>query len=160
MPTAKISNPDVTRLINSTEIQSIVRPAGQKVQKRPWTQKKNPLRNKAVLFRLNPYAKTLRRQELRECEIHFFAVVLFILFSSQTGTSQEQTCEEDQDCCCWRGLPFHSSRSLSYREALVLRNHDSCNTCLCAIYHVAYENMVKLMHAELKHWVPSFKLFF
>jgi len=68
LPTAKISNPDVTRLINSTEIQSIVRPAGQKVQKRPWTQKKNPLRNKAVLFRLNPYAKTLRRQELLKQE--------------------------------------------------------------------------------------------
>lgn len=30
----------------------------------PFTQKKNPLRNKAVLFRLNPYAKTVRRQEL------------------------------------------------------------------------------------------------
>jgi len=65
LPTAKISNPDVTRLINSDEIQSVVRPAGQKVQKRPWTQKKNPLVNKAVLFRLNPYAKTLRRHELR-----------------------------------------------------------------------------------------------
>jgi large subunit ribosomal protein L4e len=66
LPTAKITNPDVTRLINSDEIQSIVRPANQKHQKRPWTQKKNPLVNKAVLFRLNPYAKTLRRQELRE----------------------------------------------------------------------------------------------
>ena len=65
LPTAKITNPDVTRLINSDEIQSVVRPAGQKIQKRPWTQKKNPLVNKAVLFRLNPYAKTLRRQELR-----------------------------------------------------------------------------------------------
>ena len=65
LPTSKISNPDVTRLINSTEIQSVIRPAGQKVQKRPWTQKKNPLVNKGVLFRLNPYAKTLRRQEIR-----------------------------------------------------------------------------------------------
>ncbi|KAH8831468.1 ribosomal protein L4 domain-containing protein [Flagelloscypha sp. PMI_526] len=64
LPTAKITNPDVTRLINSGEIQSVVRPAGQKTQKRPWTQKKNPLKNKAVLFRLNPYAKSLRRQEL------------------------------------------------------------------------------------------------
>ncbi|KAE8540441.1 hypothetical protein D1P53_003387 [Cryptococcus gattii VGV] len=64
LPTAKISTADVTRLINSDEIQSVVRPAGQAVQKRPFTQKKNPLRNKAVLFRLNPYAKTLRRQEL------------------------------------------------------------------------------------------------
>jgi len=65
LPTAKISNPDVTRLINSSEIQAVVRPAGPKVQKRPWTQKKNPLVNKGVLFRMNPYAKTLRRQELR-----------------------------------------------------------------------------------------------
>ncbi|ODO08607.1 50S small subunit ribosomal protein L4e [Cryptococcus wingfieldii CBS 7118] len=68
LPTAKIATSDVTRLINSDEIQSVVRPAGQAVQKRPFTQKKNPLRNKAVLFRLNPYAKTLRRQELLASE--------------------------------------------------------------------------------------------
>jgi len=68
LPTAKITNPDVTRIINSTEIQSIVRPANDKVQKRPWTQHKNPLRNKGVLFRLNPYAKTAiqREKELQE----------------------------------------------------------------------------------------------
>ncbi|KAF8466833.1 ribosomal protein L4 domain-containing protein [Gautieria morchelliformis] len=64
LPSAKITNPDVTRLINSDEIQSVVRPAGSKIQKRPWTQHKNPLKNKGVLFRLNPYAKTVRRQEL------------------------------------------------------------------------------------------------
>jgi len=74
LPTAKISNPDVTRLINSTEIQSAVRPAGPRVQKRPWTQKKNPLVNKGVLFRLNPYAKTLRRQELRMYLIYIFSI--------------------------------------------------------------------------------------
>lgn len=67
LPTAKMTNPDVTRLINSDEIQSVVRPAKAKTQKRPWTQKKNPLVNKGVLFRLNPYAKTLRRQELCTC---------------------------------------------------------------------------------------------
>jgi large subunit ribosomal protein L4e len=59
-----MANPDVTRLINSEEIQSVVRPAKAKILKRPWTQKKNPLVNKGILFRLNPYAKTLRRQEL------------------------------------------------------------------------------------------------
>jgi large subunit ribosomal protein L4e len=68
LPTAKISANDVTRIINSDEIQSVVRPAGQPLAKRPFTQKKNPLRNKAVLFRLNPYAKTLRRQELLKLE--------------------------------------------------------------------------------------------
>ena len=66
LPSAKIANPDVTRLINSTEIQSVVRPANEKVTRRPWTQHKNPLKNKGVLFRLNPYAKTIRRQELRK----------------------------------------------------------------------------------------------
>jgi len=68
LPTAKIANPDVTRLINSDEIQSVVRPAKSKLYKRPWTQKKNPLINKGILFRLNPYAKTLRRQELLKQE--------------------------------------------------------------------------------------------
>ncbi|KAF7326104.1 60S ribosomal protein L4-B [Mycena kentingensis (nom. inval.)] len=69
LPTSKMTNPDATRLINSDEIQSVVRPAaGQNVQKRPWTQKKNPLVNKAILFRINPYARTLRRHELLKQE--------------------------------------------------------------------------------------------
>lgn len=63
LPTAKITTSDVTRLINSDEIQSVLRPAGEPTQKRPFTQKKNPLKNKNVLFRLNPYAKTLRAAE-------------------------------------------------------------------------------------------------
>jgi len=68
LPSSKVTNPDITRIINSDEIQSVVRPAGQKIQKRPWTQKKNPLSNKAILFRLNPYAKTIRRHELLKQE--------------------------------------------------------------------------------------------
>ncbi|KAJ2841439.1 60S ribosomal protein L4B, partial [Coemansia brasiliensis] len=64
LPNAIISNPDVTRLIASNEIQSVVRPAGPSVTKRPFTQKKNPLRNSQVLVRLNPYAQVLRRAEL------------------------------------------------------------------------------------------------
>jgi large subunit ribosomal protein L4e len=49
LPAPKISNSDVTRLINSTEIQSVVRPAGPKNTKRPFAQKKNPLRNAAIM---------------------------------------------------------------------------------------------------------------
>lgn len=66
LPTSKITNPDVTGIINSSVIQAVVRPANSKITKRPWTQHKNPLTNKGVLFRLNPYAKTIRRQELSE----------------------------------------------------------------------------------------------
>ena len=64
LPQPIISNPDLPRLINSDEIQAVVRPAGQAVVKRPFTQRKNPLRNTGVLVRLNPYAQTLRRREI------------------------------------------------------------------------------------------------
>jgi large subunit ribosomal protein L4e len=64
LPSAKISNPDVTRIINSTEIQSVLRAKGESKTTRPFTQHKNPLRNRGVLFRLNPYAKVAKRQEI------------------------------------------------------------------------------------------------
>ncbi|KZT39108.1 hypothetical protein SISSUDRAFT_1046016 [Sistotremastrum suecicum HHB10207 ss-3] len=64
LPTPKLHNPDITRIINSSEIQAVVRAAGPKTQKRPWTQHKNPLVNKTALLRLNPYAKVLRKAEL------------------------------------------------------------------------------------------------
>ncbi|KAM0750286.1 hypothetical protein T439DRAFT_326243 [Meredithblackwellia eburnea MCA 4105] len=61
LPISKITNPDVTRIINSDEIQAVVRAAGSSVTKRPFTQKKNALKNRGVLFRLNPYAKAALR---------------------------------------------------------------------------------------------------
>jgi len=64
LPQPIISNPDLPRLINSDEIQAVVRPAGQATVKRPFTQHKNPLRNNAILVRFNPYAQTLRRREI------------------------------------------------------------------------------------------------
>jgi hypothetical protein len=62
-PMPKISDPNVTRLINNNEIHPIVRPTGQELQKRPWMQKKEPVINKAVLFCLSPYAKTVYRHK-------------------------------------------------------------------------------------------------
>jgi large subunit ribosomal protein L4e len=64
LPAHIMTNPDVARLINSDEIQSVVRPAGNKHHKRPFTQKKNPLKNQGVMNRLNPYAQVLRRAEI------------------------------------------------------------------------------------------------
>ncbi|KAI8975458.1 ribosomal protein L4 domain-containing protein [Mycotypha africana] len=68
LPDNIMTNPDVARLINSDEIQSVVRPAGNKVHKRPFTQKKNPLKNQGVMNRLNPYAQVLRRAEILKAE--------------------------------------------------------------------------------------------
>ncbi|KAK9667608.1 60S ribosomal protein L4B [Basidiobolus ranarum] len=64
LPTHIISNPDVTRIINSDEIQSVCRVAGTKHQKRSIAQKKNPLRNTGVMLRLNPYSKVVKRAEI------------------------------------------------------------------------------------------------
>ena len=67
LPANIMSNADITRIINSDEVQSVLRPAQAKNQKRA-TVKKNPLRNLNVLMRLNPYAKTVRRAELLAAE--------------------------------------------------------------------------------------------
>ncbi|EGV62376.1 60S ribosomal protein L4B [Yamadazyma tenuis] len=69
LPSNIISNTDVTRLINSAEIQAVVRPAGQATQKRAHVLKKNPLKNKQVLLRLNPYAKTFSEQKLGSAKV-------------------------------------------------------------------------------------------
>lgn len=68
LPSHIITNSDVTSIINSDKIQSVLRPAGEKHQKRPYTQKKNPLRNNGVKIRLNPYAKVLQRAEIIAAE--------------------------------------------------------------------------------------------
>lgn len=57
-----MGNPDLGRIINSDEVQSVVRPT--KVDTKRRALKKNPLKNLGALLKLNPYAKTARRMEL------------------------------------------------------------------------------------------------
>lgn len=60
-PRAEMANADLARLINSSEIQSVIRPAV--VNRRLARQKKNPLTNKKLMNKLNPYAAVIRKQE-------------------------------------------------------------------------------------------------
>jgi|ERR1719296_8265 len=62
LPRSGMTNSDLTRLINSDEVQSKVRPANTRVIRAH--KKKNPLKNFGVKVRLNPYALNLRRSEL------------------------------------------------------------------------------------------------
>jgi len=62
LPRNIMFNSDVTRLINSDEVQSKVRPAIKKVVRAPL--KKNPLTNLGARVKLNPYAMALRRSEI------------------------------------------------------------------------------------------------
>ena len=62
LPRAKMLNADLARIINSDEVQSVVRPIKKEVKRAPL--KKNPLKNLNALLKLNPYAKTARRMAL------------------------------------------------------------------------------------------------
>lgn len=67
LPSNVVSQADLGRLINSSEVQSVLRaPKGEARTKRGHVQKKNPLRNKQVLLRLNPYASTFQKEKLGE----------------------------------------------------------------------------------------------
>lgn len=67
LPSNVVSQSDLTRLINSSEIQSVLRaPKGEARTKRQGVQKKNPLRNKQVQLRLNPYAAAYKKEKLGE----------------------------------------------------------------------------------------------
>ncbi|XP_057422801.1 60S ribosomal protein L4-like [Lotus japonicus] len=62
LPRSKMVNSDLARIINSDEVQSVVRPIKKDVKRA--TLKKNPLKNLNVMLRLNPYAKTAKRAAL------------------------------------------------------------------------------------------------
>ncbi|GAA5844788.1 hypothetical protein JCM11251_002276 [Rhodosporidiobolus azoricus] len=66
LPLSKISQPDVNRIINSEEIQSVLRAAGPSTTKKGVAQKKNPLKNAAILARLNPYAVAAKRAAINQ----------------------------------------------------------------------------------------------
>jgi len=62
LPKPVINNADVTRIINSDEIQNVVR--DPKTPQRRNKRKKNPLRNLGAMIKLNPYAQAHRRAEI------------------------------------------------------------------------------------------------
>ncbi|KAG6437377.1 hypothetical protein SASPL_102292 [Salvia splendens] len=62
LPRAKMLNADLARIINSDELQSVVKPIKKEVNRAPL--KKNPLKNLNVMLKLNPYAKAAKRMAL------------------------------------------------------------------------------------------------
>ena len=62
LPRPKMINADLGRIINSDEVQSVVKPINKDVKRK--TLKKNPLKNLGTMLKLNPYAKTAKRMAL------------------------------------------------------------------------------------------------
>lgn len=70
LPSNIVAQADLTRLINSSEIQSVLNaPKGEAQTKRAGVQKKNPLKNKQVMLRLNPYAAAFQKEKLGEKKV-------------------------------------------------------------------------------------------
>jgi len=63
LPRTPMTNADISRIINSNEVQSVLEPA--KAVPRSFRQKKNPLKNKAVLGRLCPSATKMAKNRAR-----------------------------------------------------------------------------------------------
>lgn len=65
LPSNIVTNADIGRLINSSEVQAVLRSKkGGSTTKRAGVQKKNPLKNRQVLLRLNPYAAQYSKEKL------------------------------------------------------------------------------------------------
>jgi len=62
LPRSIMTNADLTRIINSDEIQSVLRRKGDKVTK-PSARKVNPLTHPRVMVKLNPAAEAVKRRE-------------------------------------------------------------------------------------------------
>lgn len=66
LPYPSMTNPDLTRIINSDEVQSVVKPAKDGSKRAPL--KKNPLKNYGVMVRLNPAAASAKRRAVLKQE--------------------------------------------------------------------------------------------
>lgn len=60
LPRALMANADISRVINSDEVQSVLRP--RREPQRRFSRKVNPLTNPQVMSKLNPYAATVHRK--------------------------------------------------------------------------------------------------
>lgn len=71
LPSNLMAQPDLAKLINSSEVQNVLRPVkGGAITKRTNVQKKNPLRNRQVLLRLNPYAAEFKKADLAHQKVN------------------------------------------------------------------------------------------
>ncbi|XP_035012447.1 60S ribosomal protein L4-like [Hippoglossus stenolepis] len=62
LPMHKMTNTDLSRILKSEEIQKALCAPNKKINRR--VLKKNPLKNLRIMLKLNPYAKTARRNAI------------------------------------------------------------------------------------------------
>jgi large subunit ribosomal protein L4e len=68
LPRNQMTNADLARIINSDEVQSVLKPVNLEAQKRSFPRKRNPLKNIDALERIAPYAAHARREATKAQE--------------------------------------------------------------------------------------------
>lgn len=96
---APMQNADLARLINSNDVQAVLRPAVR--DRRLSRQKKNPLKNRKAMFKLNPYAAQFAAAEVKAAEVR--------------KAARDKAAKEK------RGLPVTAAQKASTRYSKVRR---------------------------------------
>ncbi|CAO2634637.1 60S ribosomal protein L4 [Lemmus lemmus] len=103
LPMHKMMNTDLSRILKSPEIQRALRAPRKKIQRR--VLKKNPLKNLRIMLKLNPYAKTMRRNTiLRQARNHKLrvkkleaAAAAALAAKSEKGTADKKPAESKKE---------------------------------------------------------------
>ena len=112
LPRNVMTNADIARIINSDEVQSTVRPAVTLRNRR--RTKKNPLKNLGALVRLNPYALTMRRNELRQQERRAEARAA-VVEAKRNGVKVTKSVSEAQS----KGKKAHRDAKKAFYQSLI-----------------------------------------
>ena len=93
LPMHKMMNTDLSRILKSPEIQRALRAPRKKIHRR--VLKKNPLKNLRIMLKLNPYAKTMRRNTiLRQARNHKLRVKKLEAAATALATKSEKVVPE------------------------------------------------------------------
>ncbi|EPQ14853.1 60S ribosomal protein L4 [Myotis brandtii] len=85
LPMHKMLSTDLSRILKSPEIQRALRAPCKKIHR--WVLKKNPLKTLRIMLKLNPHAKTMRRNTIvRQAKSH----KLRWISSSSTGSQSDE----------------------------------------------------------------------
>lgn len=102
LPMHKMLNTDLSRILKSPEIQRALRAPRKKIHRR--VLKKNPLKNLRIMLKLNPYAKTMRRNTiLRQARNHKLrvkkleaAAAAALAAKAEKGTADKKPAEKKE----------------------------------------------------------------
>jgi len=89
LPRNIMTNADLTRIINSDEIQSVLRRKGD-AKTKPSVRKVNPLKNVRLMIKLNPAAEAVKRREALARDVRSAAKAK-VLEAKRTGKKIEIT---------------------------------------------------------------------